>query len=84
METWANEMQLVVDEGRALVHELGNVMDGSLPLEDIYIQDIWRSGMDIIRQILEGISMLETHLEIVAPFPDEDLVELAVRRIKFQ
>lgn len=80
IDAWAEKIQLVVDEGRNLVREIGDAIEGTLPLEDWHVRDIWRSGMEIMRHLFEGISTLETRLEIVAPFPENDLVRLAVRK----
>jgi hypothetical protein len=80
MDAWVDTIQLVVDEGRSLVREVGDAIDGTLPLEDWHVRDIWRSGMELIHHLFEGISTLETRLEIVAPFPKDDLIRLAKRK----
>ena len=81
-DAWANEVQLVVDEGRNLVRDLGDVIDGTLPSEVCYVRDLWRSAMDMMCQLCEGISALETRLQIVAPYPEDTLLHLAARRIR--
>lgn len=80
-DAWVNEIQLIVDEGRNLVRDLGDVIDGTLPSEDCFVRDLWRSAIDIMRHLFEGISALETHLQIVAPYPEDTLRQLAVRKL---
>ena len=79
-DSWADSMQLIVDEGRSLVRDMGEAIDGTLPSEDWLVRDMWRSGTEILRHLFEGISILETRLQIVAPFPDDDLIRLAVHK----
>jgi len=81
-DAWANEVQEVVDEGRKLVCDLGDVIDGTLPSEDYYVHDLWRSAIDIMRNLYEGISTLETRLQIVAPYREDTLLHLAARRFR--
>lgn len=68
---WVEEIQSVVEDGRKLIRQLEHAIDGSLPGEPWMIRDIWQSSMSLMAHLLEGITVLETRLEIVAPFPHE-------------
>lgn len=68
---WVEEIQSVVEDGRKLVRQLEQVIDGSLPADSWMIRDSWRSSLSLMAHLLEGITVLETRLEIVAPFPHE-------------
>jgi hypothetical protein len=75
---WVEEVQLVVDEGRKLVQELHQAVDGCLPIEEWMVRDLWRSCMSLNSHLSEGITVLETRLEIVAPFPHEKIGRYSV------
>jgi hypothetical protein len=77
---WVEEIQVVVEDGRRLVQELQHALNGSLPMEDWMIRDVWRSSLSLMAHLLEGITVLETRLEIVAPFPHEAIWRYAAHR----
>ena len=74
------EFSFVVEDGQRLLKELQQVVDGSFPKEDWMVRDMWRSSMSMMTHLLEGITILETHLEIVAPFPHEAIWHYAAQR----
>ena len=62
------------------MREVEDAIEGTLPSEDWHVRDVWRSSMEILQHLSEGISVLETRLEIIAPFPKDDLIRLATRQ----
>ena len=70
---WVERIQLVVDDGRKLVRELQQVIDGGFPVDPLIIRDTWRSSLSLMAHLMEGITVLKTRLEIVAPFPHESI-----------
>jgi hypothetical protein len=74
---WVDEIQLVVEDGRRLINELHIAVNGSFPAEDWMIRDMWRSSLALMSHLLEGVTVLETRLEIVAPFPQEATLRYA-------
>lgn len=70
---WVDGVQLVVDEGRKIVNQLQQAVEANLPSDDWMVRDLWRSSLLLMAHLLEGITVLETRLEIVAPYPYESI-----------
>ena len=66
-----------MENGRRLINELNLAVDGSFPMEDWMIRVMWRSGFALMSHLLEGITALETRLEILVPFPADTILRYA-------
>lgn len=72
LQEWMLEIYEIVDEGRALQRELQQAIDDALPREDWMIKDLWRSSLQLMEFILEGIYTLEVRLDLTNPYPPSD------------
>jgi hypothetical protein len=72
-DDWVENIQLVVENGWKIAHQLRQAVEGNLPSNDWMVRDLWRSSLSLMADLLEGITVLETRLEIVAPFPHQSL-----------